>query len=560
MLQRYFKYEVRAHRWIQLPLEDAQKLQEEAKISLDKGYKYIKTNNVGEELTFFEFHVDDSPAFDDFVRKTKFGGNLSVRKPTSLKPLMMFGQDECIFKQYTFTKKTWKGSDGKMPLLPKDEGAGVMISAFVSREHGYGINFTAEELERINEYRKGKEYSDREAAQNKRGNAIKKPLTDSPFVINFEYGNQAEGYWNYDSMVIQFEDCVDCMKVLYPHYDFVFMFDHSCGHDKKRPDGLNVNGMTKGYGGKQAKMKKSLMVQEEGYLGEFYREVNLLKVNEYQSMVFSSEDDGPIGLSKIDRESTKYDRDTGKTKTVKYKMAELVQLLKDKKNIVVQGNLKKIQELATYNNIPLQHEVPIIKEGWVNKPKGMLQVLYERGFLDPKKINSYTIEGKQDEYGHTVPGTSLKEMMTSLLDFAEEETLLQYHGRLLDVIVDRTPKCHPEIAGEGIEYDWACAKLFYRRLKIEEKKTKAKFFESVRKSTDRQTVLTLDRRRLFSQRARRYMLAYRSIDLHNSNVKMSHSLLEKVLKAFKTHRNTADIDDKWIRDVVGSMNNPIILE
>ena len=277
-------------------------------------------------------------------------------------------------------------------------------------------------------------------------------------------------------------------------------------------------------------------------------------------MVFSSEDDGPIGLLKMDRQSTKYDRDTGKTKTVKYKMAELVQLLKDKKNIVAQGNLKKIQELATYNNIPLQHEVPIIKEGWVNKPKGMLQVLYERGFLDPKKINSYTIEGKQDEYGHTVPGTSLKEMMTSLLDFAEEETLLQYHGRLLDVIVDRTPKCHPEIAGEGIEYDWACAKLFYRRLKIEEKKTKAKFFESVRKSTDRQTVLTLDRRRLFSQRARRYMLAYRSIDLHNSNVKMSHSLLEKVLKAFKTHRNTADIDDKWIRDVVGSMNNPIILE
>ena len=56
------------------------------------------------------------------------------------------------------------------------------------------------------------------------------------------------------------------------------------------------------------------------------------------------------------------------------------------------------------------------------------------------------------------------------------------------------------------------------------------------------------------------MLAYRAIDLHNSNVKMSHSLLEKVLKAYKTHRNTADIDHKWIRDVVGSMNNPIILE
>ena len=163
-------------------------------------------------------------------------------------------------------------------------------------------------------------------------------------------------------------------------------------------------------------------------------------------------------------------------------MAELVQLLKDKKNIVVQGNLKKIQELATHNNIPLQHEVPIIKEGWVNKPKGMLQILYERGFLDRKKINSYTIEGKQDEYGHTVPGTSLKEMMTSLLDFAEEETLLQYHGRLLDVIVDRTPKCHPKIAGEGIEYNWACAKLFYRRLKIEEKKRRQNFSKVLEKA------------------------------------------------------------------------------
>ena len=61
------------------------------------------------------------------------------------------------------------------------------------------------------------------------------------------------------------------------------------------------------------------------------------------------------------------------------------------------------------------------------------------------------------------------------------------------------------------------------------------------------------------------MLAYRAIDLHtepgtNSKVKMSHSLLEKVLKAYKTHRNTADIDHKWIRNVVGSMNNPILLE
>jgi hypothetical protein len=45
-------------------------------------------------------------------------------------------------------------------------------------------------------------------------------------------------------------------------------------------------------------------------------------------------------------------------------------------------------------------------------------------------------------------------MMEQQMDFNEEETLLQYHGRWLGVILDRTPKCHPEMAGEGIEYNW----------------------------------------------------------------------------------------------------------
>ena len=86
----------------------------------------------------------------------------------------------------------------------------------------------------------------------------------------------------------------------------------------------------------------------------------------------------------------------------------------------------------------------------------------------------YTINGSKDEYGAVIPGTSLKEMMNSLEDFCEEETLLQHHGRLLNVIVDRTPKCHPEIAGEGVEYSWAAAKINYRRLRITEKRTKNK--------------------------------------------------------------------------------------
>ena len=60
------------------------------------------------------------------------------------------------------------------------------------------------------------------------------------------------------------------------------------------------------------------------------------------------------------------------------------------------------------------------------------------------------------------------------------------------------------------------------------------------------------------------MLAYRAIDIlsdndENGEVKMSHSLLEKILKTFKTHRCTTDTDTKWINDVVGTMRDPILL-
>jgi hypothetical protein len=41
-------------------------------------------------------------------------------------------------------------------------------------------------------------------------------------------------------MVLQLEDCIDVLKVLYPQFDFLFLFDHSCGHDRQKEDGLNV--------------------------------------------------------------------------------------------------------------------------------------------------------------------------------------------------------------------------------------------------------------------------------------------------------------------------------
>jgi hypothetical protein len=71
-------------------------------------------------------------------------------------------------------------------------------------------------MEEINESRRGKNYVDLDAAIAVHGQVGKKDLKQSPFVVIFELGVNNEGYWTYNYMSVQFEDCVDCVKVIYP--------------------------------------------------------------------------------------------------------------------------------------------------------------------------------------------------------------------------------------------------------------------------------------------------------------------------------------------------------
>ena len=77
--------------------------------------------------------------------------------------------------------------------------------------------------------------------------------------------------------------------------------------------------------------------------------------------------------------------------------------------------------------------------------------------------------------------TSLKLLMANCLDFEEEESLLQYYGQDLGVTIDCTPKCHCELAGEGIEYAWGFSKNYYRTLSLSDKKGKQNFLNAVSK-------------------------------------------------------------------------------
>jgi len=200
-------------RWIQLPLLEVESMEEVGELEKGMGKWYIgdATGQLGLTINdtgdWVEFHIDDHPSFQKKMNSTtEFGGNLSVFKPPGSKPLIGFGQDESILKQYAFTTKAWTAPDGTRGLIPKDEGTSVMISAFVSREYGFGIDLSPDNLARVNQKRNGTKYSDEVAAKAVYGNTNKSPLTYNPFVTEFEYGVAGQGYWDYNHMVLQMED------------------------------------------------------------------------------------------------------------------------------------------------------------------------------------------------------------------------------------------------------------------------------------------------------------------------------------------------------------------
>jgi hypothetical protein len=81
---------------------------------------------------------------------------------------------------------------------------------------------------------------------------------------------------------------------MYPKFNFVFMFDHSQGHACKRKHALNAQQMSNSYGGAQPRMRDTVIMAKEEYLGPH---LPLLGIADTQSLVFKADDVGPWYLS-----------------------------------------------------------------------------------------------------------------------------------------------------------------------------------------------------------------------------------------------------------------------
>ena len=193
-----------------------------------------------------------------------------------------------------------------------------------------------------------------------------------------------------------------------------------------------------------------------------------------------------------------------------------------------------------------------IRYGYVGKPKGMLDVLFERGLLDPERLKGGK-DGNKIEYtkdAKTIDGIpdesySLSSMLAQCRDFQNEPTAMEELTELLGHKQEKTPKKHPEIAGRGIEYCWGKAKMTFRH--NNNYSPNAKNLEGrVRDALDSSTVLTLERARKFNRKATDYKRSYVALDGGGGEVEFAD--IEKMKKQSKTHRCTLDQDHAFIQN------------
>ena len=127
-----------------------------------------------------------------------------------------------------------------MPLGTKTQGYGFIISAFQSREFGFGIKLSKIELDKVNCSRNNKIYIDTEVAINILNNCDNNAFFKSLFYQLFDfwanvkgnrcYGNNQKTQWFTENVYIL-------------NFDYFFYLIIVVEMTKKRKEGLDVSNM-----------------------------------------------------------------------------------------------------------------------------------------------------------------------------------------------------------------------------------------------------------------------------------------------------------------------------
>ena len=350
-------------------------------------------------------------------------------------------------------------------LLKKGEGPGIMITAFVNESIGW-LKLSSQDMAAIN------------AKRTIEGKPPCKYFTSHKGCYYgfhaFQYGKAREGYWDGDKMLEQVMEFIDAFNFLHPEDQALFIFDWSSGHSKYPLDALNVNCMNMKYGGtKGCNMRaatleedypnSNMMVQEQLEDGSWL-EPRKFRKGDVQPMIFSEGDGPPFYSPSLDP-----------------------------------------------NN-------------YVNKPKGIRQVLWERGLLKP----DMTLDGKWVDGPGNKPvrdvSTSARYRFSQCPDFLNQKSALQLQIETRGHRCEFLPKYHPEL--NPIELCWGWVKRWMR--------TRCRYtYESMLENMPIAMVdkLPLSIIRNFFRHARNYMNIY-LLGATAMNAK-------RMIREYKSHRRPA---------------------
>ena len=171
------------------------------------------------------------PACEDGLTAVETGN------PSATKFLVLIFHDESSFHANEGQSIMW-AEEGRVPIRPKNQGRGLMVSDFVTEFYGL-LQLSVEEYRTAAEADPSIRMCARE-------------------ILKFGAGN--EGYWNNSRFLKQMENAVKIADIKYPSdkYTKVCFFDQSSGHCAFKDDSLNVRRMNVGPGGAQPRMRDTV--------------------------------------------------------------------------------------------------------------------------------------------------------------------------------------------------------------------------------------------------------------------------------------------------------------
>lgn len=173
------------------------------------------------------------------------------------------------------------------------------------------------------------------------------------------------------------------------------------------------------------------------------------------------------------------------------------------------------------------------KEGYEDKAKGKKQYLWESGWWEEGMSSAAKVSDEKN----------VNNVLQALPNFKNERTALQHIVESRGHILMLSPKCHPEVAGVGIESSWGFSKQKFRRVYNDE--VPEHLHANIAKSMCTEKHLTIGRVRRFTRRTRDYCRAYRDLALRGVVAK-SKDMIEKMRNKQKVHRNIIDMEPGFL--------------